>query len=1376
MHSRTNQGNHPATRWTVNMTYPIRLIDRCREKAAASLLPIALLLCIPVAGCSDGSSQLPSLAGSPATDVTSGGPISEGDPCASDGAQVDCGTVVEQLPDAVVCALGSRTCNNGVWGSCVPNGQRHVQSRRESIQTVGATSKCAWNVCDPYCQQIADGPPTVVPGPDAGFLVQDGGVILDRTKVGSVGSTTCTGLSVTASTSTLSVTALSPVTTSPTQVTFTADLLRAGCYPNATPVLWTLDRTDIATIDTTGHLTLVRPLAVPITVTGHSGAFSNSASVQVSVSILNTSKMPSGISAGNFGPITPTNPASVCDYAISSTNSTVINTGALVTATGSNSVGSGTTLSAANTSKLTGHVFSKGAVTLSSGSTVTGNVSSGSTITSTGATVSGTKTPNTTVTLPAIPTKTVTCGGTSNTTVAASTTTSLAPGSYGNYTVANKGTLALQAGQYNFNSLTFTAAASAANAPLLTVPSSGYVIINVCGTLSIGDYTSLSGVVAGADSARLQWYVNGNTAISIPVHASVDGIFVAPNAAVTLNPTTAISGLVYASSVTLAANAQLDGTGLLGAACRASGMDVAASQADTYSDTLSLLYPYAQTVFPLGLAPPLLQWATGTVGPASAVKITLRYPATGTPNFSWSAIIPESSTLWLNPPTNSIPLAAGPRAAIDGIDNSIWKIFEQTAQGDDAAIVLQRLTGTTLRQELATTIHFANDQLKGTVYYHSYGTLLVQNYSSTYGTQTYGAGQMFGAATLAIQPGASVPAVAAGYSSATSASTDATSGCHVCHSGSASGNMLVTNLVTNTHSILYKLGTDPANGGTYLPTRSTGAFSWGAIYPDGTYLFSNSGPPSDYSTATAPPGGLEGSDSGSLGNALYSLNSGSTFGTVVATTGIPSGLRAALPSFSPDGKYVAFNHYGGTVGTNVGDKRSLGMMSFNVSTKTFSGFRRLYTEPSAACSAAFGSSDPCTSVWPSFLPDSSAVVFEREIFNDGRVTSAGHADFGGTRSGCDDSSGSAACGDDGTKAQLWWVTTAATPSAARLNAANGCNTSGTATIPVSGANGHTAANEPVLNYEPTVSPQAAGGYNWVAFTSRRSYGNVATINPWWSDPRFRPIGGQFGPTTKKIWVSAIDGSPTAGADPSHPAFYLPGQELLAGNAKAFWALEKCTTASATKSAATLCDTNLDCCGATGSSPTSICALDTPLTNPAVRHCLPLSTSGSCIADNSATTCLTDAQCCNATAASPSLCVSGKCQPPPPITIYKPAQFTRDFVATCPVGQSPIWREVQWKGSIPASGSINFSVQTSKTEAGLSTAPLPSTPLLVTHATTADLVAFTTSSNAVAKVFVDADVLPQVYLRLTILLNPSSDNLSTPILTEWRQLFDCVDSQ
>jgi hypothetical protein len=67
-------------------------------------------------------------------------------------------------------------------------------------------------------------------------------------------------------------------------------------------------------------------------------------------------------------------------------------------------------------------------------------------------------------------------------------------------------------------------------------------------------------------------------------------------------------------------------------------------------------------------------------------------------------------------------------------------------------------------------------------------------------------------------------------------------------------------------------------------------------------------------------------------------------------------------------------------------------------------------------------------------------------------------------------------------------------------------------------------------------------------------------------------------------------------------------------------------------------------------------------------------------------------------------------------------------------------------------------------------------LLVTCARTADLAAFTTSSQVVDKVFKDANILPQAYLRLTIRLNPSADQLSTPILTAWRQLYDCNDSQ
>jgi hypothetical protein len=96
-----------------------------------------------------------------------------------------------------------------------------------------------------------------------------------------------------------------------------------------------------------------------------------------------------------------------------------------------------------------------------------------------------------------------------------------------------------------------------------------------------------------------------------------------------------------------------------------------------------------------------------------------------------------------------------------------------------------------------------------------------------------------------------------------------------------------------------------------------------------------------------------------------------------------------------------------------------------------------------------------------------------------------------------------------------------------------------------------------LNYEPTVNPVTSGGYIWIIFTSRRLYGSVATTNPWQSDPRDYDDTQLANATCKKLWVAAIDLNAKPGTDPSHPAFYLPAQELLAGNSRGFWALTPC---------------------------------------------------------------------------------------------------------------------------------------------------------------------------------------------------------------------------
>jgi len=147
-------------------------------------------------------------------------------------------------------------------------------------------------------------------------------------------------------------------------------------------------------------------------------------------------------------------------------------------------------------------------------------------------------------------------------------------------------------------------------------------------------------------------------------------------------------------------------------------------------------------------------------------------------------------------------------------------------------------------------------------------------------------------------------------------------------------------------------------------------------------------------------------------------------------------------------------------------------------------------------------------------------------------------------------------------------------------------------------------------YFPTVSPVAAGGQFWLFFTSRRNYGNTI-------------VGTQDDVKSKKIWVSAIDIDPPAGADPSHPAFYLPGQEIDAGNVRAFAALEPC------RADGQQCASGIDCC--CGGCLNGVCGC--PM--------------GCSKIDEKCTT-VTD--CCNHENDSSLRCINGFCGyavPPPP---------------------------------------------------------------------------------------------------------------------------------
>ena len=105
---------------------------------------------------------------------------------------------------------------------------------------------------------------------------------------------------------------------------------------------------------------------------------------------------------------------------------------------------------------------------------------------------------------------------------------------------------------------------------------------------------------------------------------------------------------------------------------------------------------------------------------------------------------------------------------------------------------------------------------------------------------------------------------------------------------------------------------------------------------------------------------------------------------------------------------------------------------------------------------------------------------------------------------------------------------------------------------------------------PTVSPVAAGGYFWIFFDAVRHYGN---------------LGMQ-----RQLWGAAVDIQSTADytLDPSHPAFYLPGQEFGTGNHRAFAALDPC------KKDGDTCATGIDCCGGTCYFPAAPAELVEPV--------------------------------------------------------------------------------------------------------------------------------------------------------------------------------------
>lgn len=90
--------------------------------------------------------------------------------------------------------------------------------------------------------------------------------------------------------------------------------------------------------------------------------------------------------------------------------------------------------------------------------------------------------------------------------------------------------------------------------------------------------------------------------------------------------------------------------------------------------------------------------------------------------------------------------------------------------------------------------------------------------------------------------------------------------------------------------------------------------------------------------------------------------------------------------------------------------------------------------------------------------------------------------------------------------------------------------------------GSLAPDQSSACYEPTFMPESRGGYFWLVFVSERTYGNILTDT-------------NAATRHKQLWITAIDDPPQPGQDPSHPAFWLPGQEIDNQNMRGAWTLE-----------------------------------------------------------------------------------------------------------------------------------------------------------------------------------------------------------------------------
>ena len=506
------------------------------------------------------------------------------------------------------------------------------------------------------------------------------------------------------------------------------------------------------------------------------------------------------------------------------------------------------------------------------------------------------------------------------------------------------------------------------------------------------------------------------------------------NAKATTTVTVAIDISTLLGNVTLP-----DGTTILQSSAGITPGDLTALKGTVTSDAgtaSSFIYPYDETVFPLGLLAPTVEFSQGSVPPTD-FKISL-----DTTGYHWDGFGHVGNPAQLQ--------AAIPQAVWDGALSSAQPTMGKAV----VALSLVTAAGGVAYGPKVEHFTIAPGKLTGIIYYESYSGDTLPDGGTDFGL-------------WAVKPGLAQPP------------SHLQPGCIICHGVAASGNTITMGTddptvgqLTGVYRIetdggYTQLATSPAN----LPYAITGAvdsrgLGWGVVSPDGKVV-------------------LRGLNQFWGGETLLAwavppspLMSGGTVQPLSTTMTINGDFNMFAPEYSEDGNHLVYVNAANAsgMGSPGTPSESIGIVDLasslsdggggNWGTINLSNPRTVYD--STTTGAGTGA-NAWTKV-PTFLPDSKSIVFEET-----------HSSAQG---GYDNMLPDWINGGSWVDGELAMLQ----PSG-----------SGYVRVALTNANTGSQAGFSTQNYEPKPLPVQVGGYYWVVFASFRTdgYPTLATPKKLW---------------------------------------------------------------------------------------------------------------------------------------------------------------------------------------------------------------------------------------------------------------------------------------